>query len=50
LCLSCSGLCCRPRLRFARGGVVQMFGIARKDRWAAVLPRMRALRDGFEPR
>ena len=33
-------------LRFG-GGVVQMFGIARKDQWAAVLPRMRALRDGF---
>ncbi len=31
-------------------GVVQMFGIARKDQWAAVLPRMRAVRDGFGPR
>lgn len=30
------------------GGVVQMFGVARKDQWAEVLPRMRALRDGFE--
>jgi hypothetical protein len=25
-----------------------MLGIARKDQWADVLPRMRALRDGFE--
>jgi hypothetical protein len=30
--------------------LVQMFGIARKDQWADVLPRMRALRDGFAPR
>lgn len=37
-------------LRFGSGGFVQMFGIARKDRWAEVLPRMRALRDGFEPK
>jgi hypothetical protein len=36
-------------LRFGPG-VVQMFGIARKDRWADVLPRMRAVRDGFQPR
>jgi hypothetical protein len=36
-------------LRFG-GGVVQMFGIARKDQWTAVLPRMRALRDGFQAR
>lgn len=34
-------------LRFG-GTVVQMFGIARKDQWAAVLPRMRAVRDGFQ--
>ena len=37
-------------LRFGTSGFVQMFGIARKDQWAAVLPRMRALRDGFAPR
>jgi hypothetical protein len=36
-------------LRFDTG-LVQMFGIARKDQWADVLPRMRALRDGFAPR
>jgi hypothetical protein len=35
-------------LRFHAGGTLQMFGIARKDQWADVLPRMRALRDGFE--
>jgi len=34
-------------LRFS-SGVVQMFGIARRDQWDAVLPRMRALRDGFQ--
>ena len=33
-------------LRFGPG-VVQMFGIARRDQWADVLPRMRAVRDGF---
>jgi hypothetical protein len=33
-------------LRFG-SGVVQMFGIARRDQWDAALPRMRALRDGF---
>ena len=37
-------------LRFGVGGVTQMLGIARKDQWADVLPRMRALRDGFEPK
>ena len=34
-------------LRFGSSGLVQMFGMARKDQWADVLPRMRALRDGF---
>ena len=34
-------------LRFG-AGVMQMFGMARKDQWTDVLPRMRALRDGFE--
>jgi hypothetical protein len=37
-------------LRFGTGSVVQMFGMARKDQWADVLPRMRALRDGFARR
>jgi len=37
-------------LRFGAGGTLQMLGIARKDQWADVLPRMRALRDGFERR
>ena len=30
--------------------VVQMFGIARRDKWEEVLPRMRAVRDGFGPK
>jgi hypothetical protein len=34
-------------LLFGASGFVQMFGIARKDQWTDVLPRMRALRDGF---
>jgi hypothetical protein len=37
-------------LRFGSSGFVQMFGIARKDQWMTVLPRMRTLRDGFAPR
>ena len=37
-------------LRFGTSGFVQMFGTARRDQWAAVLPRMRTLRDGFAPR
>jgi len=37
-------------LRFGTSGFVQMFGTARKDQWATVLPRMRTLRDGFAPR
>jgi hypothetical protein len=35
-------------LRFGPS-IVQMFGIARRDQWADVLPRMRAVRDGFGP-
>ncbi len=34
-------------LRFGTTSYVQMFGIARKDQWAAVLPHLRAVRDGF---
>ena len=37
-------------LRFGSGTLVQMFGIARKDQWAEVLPSMRAVRDGFARR
>jgi len=33
-------------LRFGAPGIIQMFGMARKDAWDAVLPRMRAVRDG----
>jgi len=36
-------------LRFG-SGVVQMFGIARRDQWTDVFERMRAVRDGFAPR
>jgi hypothetical protein len=36
-------------LRFSPG-VVQMFGMARLDQWENVLPRMRAVRDGFGTR
>lgn len=36
-------------LRFGPG-VVQMFGMARRDQWADVLPRMRMVRDGFGPK
>jgi hypothetical protein len=36
-------------LRFGPG-VVQMFGIARRDQWADVLAHMRAVRDGFGPK
>jgi hypothetical protein len=36
-------------LRFGPG-VVQMFGIARRDQWTDVLARMRTVRDGFGPK
>lgn len=36
-------------LRFGGGGT-QIVGIARKDQWDAVFPRMRAVRDGFRAR
>jgi hypothetical protein len=36
-------------LRFGTA-LTLMVGVARKDHWAEVLPRMRALRDGFGPR
>ena len=36
-------------LRFGPG-VVQMFGMTRLDQWEAVLPHMRAIRDGFQAR
>jgi len=37
-------------LLFGTNGFAQMFGVVRKDQWSAVLPHMRALRDGFEPK
>lgn len=35
-------------LRFGTSGYLQIFGIARKDAWESVLPRMRAVRDAVE--
>ena len=37
-------------LRFGSGGFLRVVGIARKDTWASVFPRLRAMRDGIEPR
>jgi hypothetical protein len=35
-------------LRFSGGSYLQMFGIARKDAWDTVLPKMRTMRDAVE--
>jgi len=37
-------------LRFGSTGYVRMLGIAPRDAWAEAFPRMRALRDGIEPK
>jgi hypothetical protein len=37
-------------LRFRSSGYMRMLGIARRDVWAEAFPRMRALRDGIEPK
>jgi hypothetical protein len=37
-------------LRFGSPGYMRMLGIARRDVWAEAFPRMRALRDGIEPK
>jgi hypothetical protein len=37
-------------LRFGSSGYVRMLGIARRDAWDEAFPRMRALRDGIEPK
>jgi hypothetical protein len=37
-------------LRFGQGGQLQMFAIFRKSAWNTVFPRLRAIRDGIEPR
>jgi hypothetical protein len=37
-------------LRFNPGTMMGMLGVARSNQWAEALPRMRALRDGFEPK
>ena len=35
-------------LRFGSTGYLHMFGLARKEAWAGVFPRMRAVRDSIE--
>ena len=37
-------------LRFGQNGHLQMFAIARRTAWNDVFPRLRAIRDGIEPR
>jgi hypothetical protein len=37
-------------LRFGTGGFLRVVGLARRDAWAGVFPRFRAIRDGIEPR
>lgn len=37
-------------LRFGSGGYLQMFAIARRDAWADLFPRLRAIRDGIDLR
>jgi hypothetical protein len=37
-------------LRFGTGGFMQMIGMAKTDVWTTVLTRLRAVRDGIQPR
>ncbi len=37
-------------LRFGTGGFMQMIGMAKTDVWTTVLTRLRAVRDGVQPR
>ena len=37
-------------LRFGGGAYIRMVGMAPKDKWNEVFPRLRAVRDGIEPR
>jgi hypothetical protein len=37
-------------LRFGNGGYLQIFAIARRDVWADLFPRLRAIRDGIDLR
>jgi hypothetical protein len=37
-------------VRFGAARHLQMLGVARTDQWAVVFARMRALRDGIEPK
>ena len=37
-------------LRFGSGGTLRLLGAARKDQWDSIFPRLRAVRDGIEPK
>ncbi len=37
-------------LRFGGGGFIRMLGSAPKDEWEKAFPRLRAVRDGIEPK
>lgn len=37
-------------LRFASGGYLRVVAVARRDAWPAMFPRLRAIRDGVDPR
>jgi hypothetical protein len=37
-------------LRFGGGGHLRITGMARKDQWTPLYPRLRAVRDGIDPR
>jgi hypothetical protein len=37
-------------LRFGTGGFMQMIGMAKVDVWTTVLTRLRAVRDGIQPK
>jgi hypothetical protein len=37
-------------IRFGSGGYLQMFAIARRNTWADLFPRLRAIRDGIDLR
>ena len=37
-------------LRFGAGAYIRMIGMAPKEKWAEVFPRLRAVRDGIEPK
>jgi hypothetical protein len=37
-------------VRFGTAGLIRMVAVARKDQWASLYPRLRAVRDGIDPR